>query len=271
MKIISITLSLLFITQSFIFAYSDKLTPIIEKIIKQNSIDQKDLNGIAELDKLQILRNSIYAYYGYIFKNQDLNIYFKQYKWYKPAYSNVENKLTDVDKNNVEIIQYYELKIKRELLLKQNKAEYSITLSDKDKLLIGIWQAAPHLASGWVESYAFYNNRKVIFRSNQMNGENRLLSKIGYWKIEKNKIIIEYIAKEILVGGTLMPAFGSIATEKYIAGATPMQIEIKPSEVVSFEISEIMKDMIKDRSNYYIVTIDKNTYWKLREDPNDYN
>jgi len=47
---------------------------------------------------LRMIRNHIFARYGYIFKSKDLNDYFSKYSWYKPMNKNVDKFLTDRDK-----------------------------------------------------------------------------------------------------------------------------------------------------------------------------
>ena len=55
------------------------------------------------LKQLRILRNYIFARYGYAFKSQDLRVYFSQYEWYTPRFDNVDDQLTDIDR---QIINY---------------------------------------------------------------------------------------------------------------------------------------------------------------------
>jgi len=58
--------------------------------------------------ELRIMRNEIFAKYGYIFNSQDLSEYFKSKFWYKPTKSNVDDKLTDIDKSNIKQILKFE-------------------------------------------------------------------------------------------------------------------------------------------------------------------
>ncbi|MCQ2243790.1 MAG: YARHG domain-containing protein [Bacteroidaceae bacterium] len=57
---------------------------------------------------LRIWRNAIYARHGYIFKSNDLYSFFRQYSWYNPRYSNVEKKLSKIERANVAFIKRYE-------------------------------------------------------------------------------------------------------------------------------------------------------------------
>lgn len=55
-------------------------------------------------DSLRILRNQIFAQYGYIFKSKDLAEYFDDKEWYTPQLENVDSLLTDLDRQNVNTI-----------------------------------------------------------------------------------------------------------------------------------------------------------------------
>ena len=57
---------------------------------------------------LRIMRNEIYARHGYIFASDDLKAYFSKQKWYKPAKSNSEVKLSAIEQLNVDIIKMME-------------------------------------------------------------------------------------------------------------------------------------------------------------------
>jgi uncharacterized protein (TIGR02145 family) len=66
--------------------------------------------ALAILDKkeLRLLRNAIYAKHGVIFQSDDLKKYFPKFAWYKPQSKNVDDKLTEIDKENAARIQAFE-------------------------------------------------------------------------------------------------------------------------------------------------------------------
>ncbi len=67
-----------------------------------------DLKNMSKHD-LKIMRNEIFARHGYIFKKNGLmDNYFSQQEWYKPKYKNVDKKLTQIEKTNIELIIKYE-------------------------------------------------------------------------------------------------------------------------------------------------------------------
>ncbi len=55
--------------------------------------------------QLRIMRNEIFATHGYIFQSQDLQAYFGGKSWYRPQYQNVDAKLSDIEKYNINVIK----------------------------------------------------------------------------------------------------------------------------------------------------------------------
>jgi serine/threonine protein kinase len=58
--------------------------------------------------ELRIMRNEIFARYGYIFKSEDLRDYFNSQDWYSPRFDNVNDMLTDLEKRNADFIKTHE-------------------------------------------------------------------------------------------------------------------------------------------------------------------
>lgn len=90
---------------------------------KYKEIKEDDENNIwlydhLTIEDLDIMRNEIFAEYGYKFKSEKWQQYFGKKKWYKPQYENVDNQLTDIDKENIKTI----LKVKA--LLQKDEQKY---------------------------------------------------------------------------------------------------------------------------------------------------
>lgn len=69
-----------------------------------------DLSGKSKKD-LEIMRNSIYARYGYKFKRKDLLNYFSQFLWYAPSTSDMSaayKRMSSIEKYNIEFINKHE-------------------------------------------------------------------------------------------------------------------------------------------------------------------
>lgn len=59
-------------------------------------------------DQLKIMRNEVFAVYGYIFKTEPLKSHFAAMPWYKPERENVDDYLTDIEKENIALIKQVE-------------------------------------------------------------------------------------------------------------------------------------------------------------------
>jgi len=56
------------------------------------------------LEEMELMKNEIFAEYGYIFTTPKWKDYFRKMSWYKPTSSDVNDKLNEVDKHNLEVI-----------------------------------------------------------------------------------------------------------------------------------------------------------------------
>ena len=56
------------------------------------------------IEDLDIMRNEIFAEYGYKFKSEKWSSYFATKPWYRPLHDNVNDKLSDIDRENIQVI-----------------------------------------------------------------------------------------------------------------------------------------------------------------------
>lgn len=68
----------------------------------------KDADLQVALGELQYMRNEIYARHGYAFQSKNWASTFSQYDWYMPCYTNVDARLTPIEKQNVKRIKMVE-------------------------------------------------------------------------------------------------------------------------------------------------------------------
>ena len=81
-----------------------------------NGGDINLLDNLIKVDQLRnftkndfrILRNTIFAKYGYKFISKDLQNHFSQFSWYIGVVTNVDDKLNLIDKQNIDLIQMVE-------------------------------------------------------------------------------------------------------------------------------------------------------------------
>ena len=81
-----------------------------EQMLSDRRLSESDLYGKTKTD-LEIMRNSIYARYGYRFKRQDLLDHFSQFSWYTPTTSDMTSaysRMSDIEKYNIEFIKRHE-------------------------------------------------------------------------------------------------------------------------------------------------------------------
>ena len=81
-----------------------------DNVLSVRYLTESDLAGKSKKD-LEIMRNSIYARYGYKFKRDDLLDYFSRYSWYRPITNDmgiVYNKMNDKEKYNIDFIKKHE-------------------------------------------------------------------------------------------------------------------------------------------------------------------
>lgn len=70
-------------------------------------LTSSDLSGFSKRE-LKIMRNEIFARHGYIFKTDDMKKHFASKQWYEPKYNDVNNMLTEIEKQNIRTIQQLE-------------------------------------------------------------------------------------------------------------------------------------------------------------------
>lgn len=81
-----------------------------EDILSRRRLTESDLYGKSK-DDLSIMRNRIYAHYGYRFKRDDLFNYFRIYSWYNPYTSDsgsLYSLFSEIERYNIEFIKSHE-------------------------------------------------------------------------------------------------------------------------------------------------------------------
>lgn len=73
------------------------------KVASLEILDKEDVQSLSKKE-LRIMRNEIYAGYGYIFNSPDLNYYFTNQDWYRPITKSLPS-LSPIEKINIGLIQ----------------------------------------------------------------------------------------------------------------------------------------------------------------------
>lgn len=79
------------------------------EIASKKLLTAKDFKSLTK-EELRLMRNEIFAAYGYIFKSKDLLEYFNKKSWYNPELDDVTAQLSDIEKLNAQRIFDYEKK-----------------------------------------------------------------------------------------------------------------------------------------------------------------
>ncbi len=135
------------------------------------------------------------------------------------------------------------------------------------KEFVGIWQDSPEVASGWSDTYQFFDNGEFIYRYNQMVCDKRTLDYSGTWELtdtDKLKIIVN--EKTILEGGKLVPSSESCGSDYEIEGGE--EKKVKDSKTYTIKLSAISVD--KKKRDLKTRTFDGKAFWKLEDNPEKY-
>ena len=72
--------------------------------VSERLLEQAELVSKTK-EELMIMRNEPFAAYGYIFKNKFLKNYFESKAWYNPQFDNVNHRLSETEKANIQLIK----------------------------------------------------------------------------------------------------------------------------------------------------------------------
>ena len=127
-----------------------------------------------------------------------------------------------------------------------------------------------YIASGWAETYQFFEDGTFTFNYNQMDCAKRTVSYSGNWEEGKGQIILTKTVQTDWEGGTLEKAFGSCGSEMELVDATLKTTKISPPEKITLTISKI-QDGGEEDLYQPVIDINGETYWKKSDNAKDYN
>jgi hypothetical protein len=155
----------------------------------QAEIDQDFLQYYSRKE-LGILRNTIFAHYGYAFKTKSLSEHFAKFDWYTPDRKATRairkgKLITPEEKKNMELIRAHEN-------------------ARLDKVRNFVWTGKSVIyteASHVFDVYCFVNGTKVKYVNEGDSGYTRQ-EKIGTWKEDDLTIIIEWHTEKTIDEGS---------------------------------------------------------------------
>jgi hypothetical protein len=148
---------------------------------------EKFRSGLFLLNKneLRLLRNTIYAKYGYIFNSPDLQRHFSQFSWYNGTKRNVDSELTVSDRENIRIIQNIEANYPESL--DERLIGYWIIIRYYGDRYTELWDAIDNRLSAIINDYpffSFYPNGTVYIGD---------INYYGLWQVKNNVLIIKHV------------------------------------------------------------------------------
>lgn len=66
-------------------------------------LEKSEITSYSKQD-LRLMRNEIFADYGYKFKSEDLRNYFNKFSWYQGKFEDVTSELSEIEKLNIQLI-----------------------------------------------------------------------------------------------------------------------------------------------------------------------
>ena len=143
-----------------------------------------------QMHELRYLRNMIYARYGYIFSSEDLTEYFTtRFNWYKGTMKNVDLKLTEIDRKNINKIRLFET-------MRETKKG---VIFDKSRLT-GLWHKTVEVAAGYDDHFIFFDDKHMGFYISEMNPYACIYSLEGNYEIKGN--ILFFLRNAFIVSTT---------------------------------------------------------------------
>jgi hypothetical protein len=205
-----------------------------------------DIFRLSQLDNnnLRLLRNMIYARHGYIFKSNDLKIFFNRFGWYIPVSNNVDNFLTRFDKDNIKSIQAFE-----------NRNEYvpNITWTSNR---VGLWNNGIIAGSGYDNRFVIHSDDKLEFYYSQMR-ETAYYGMDGTYSIKGN--ILEFYIDKIITEVRAGNGHGTYDLTYIENTIIPKIYKFPISDIVINDFGEFKRETITiGGKNFYKFTDDVN-------------
>lgn len=76
-------------------------------VASERLLEDNDLKNLSK-KQLKIMRNEIFASYGYVFKTKEMSVYFKKQNGYVGNMVNVDAFLSEIEKKNIIFIKKWE-------------------------------------------------------------------------------------------------------------------------------------------------------------------
>ena len=136
----------------------------------------------------------------------------------------------------------------------------SVCFSQTSKELIGSWQAAPHVAAGYDDTYTFNDDGTFYYFNNQMNCAKREVGYGGTWELKGKSIQLIITYYDIEKGGWLEPSDGSCGSDSMLVGSTINKVLVFPYEQEELKIANY-KIETEDGADRFTMEINNRKHW----------
>lgn len=146
------------------------------------------------------------------------------------------------------------------ITIEASAQEKNITKSE----LVGVWQDLEVVASGWSNTFLFFDDGTYRFYYSQMDCMKRVVMHSGTWKIKNDGLVIKIKNRKIIEGGKVVASDGSC--DSSLINGTEKIIKISPSEKEILSISPVYIDKENNKDKIYLDAI---SFWRFSENPDE--
>lgn len=209
--------------------------------------------------ELMLLRNAVYAKYGYKFNNEIILDYFEQFDWYEPISEDVSELFNDTDQWNINLILYYENRLE----------SFETDLPGRDEI-VGFWHGNDCVGSGYSDRFFLFPDGRFLFRENQMDGASRLRKISGEWYMDGNHLVLEADSAVFNLGGDIVEPYASMGSDYVIDNGEYAFTELRPHDVFRLPLEDYFEGGEHEDYDYPAlpsVRIGFGQFWRLAVDP----
>jgi hypothetical protein len=155
----------------------------------------------------------------------------------------IDNDVSSIDSNKI--------------LLEEPISEAQLSNAD----IVGVWQAAKFLASGWDDTFLFYSDGTFLFEYSQMDSVKREINYSGSWILELGTLVLTVTNKTVISGGEIVET--DLAYTRYvIEGGEILNLTVVPPDILKLPLGP--KETDDDPSiRYKTMTFGGKQYWQF--------
>ena len=211
------------------------------------------------IHELMLLRNAVFAKYGFLFKNEIIFDHFEQFEWYVPKSEDVSELINETDQWNIDLILYYDDRLE--------SAEAGLPGEDE---IIGFWHGSECVGSGYSDRFFLFPEGRFIFRESSMNGAARLRELSGEWYIDGNHLVLETDSVVYNIAGEIVEPYASMGSDYVIDNGRLVYSELRPHDVFRLPLEDYFEGGEHVDYDYPVLPnmrIGYGRYWRMASDP----